>query len=88
MVLYGLCHSMLGLQVEVKVSGFASESPIANLGLLGLTLALVSALVALIAAHVPSNTPIGIAVFLLVLVVLSILATFLLGPEKARASEN
>lgn len=88
MVLYGLCHSMLGLQVEVKVSGFASESPIANLGLLGLTLALVSALVALIAAHVPSNTPIGIAVFLLALVVLSILATFLLGPEKARANEN
>ena len=83
MALYGLCHAMLGLQVEVKVSGFFSETPIANLGLLGLTLALVSAIVALIASHVPSNTAIPIAVILLILVAVSILATLLLEPEKA-----
>ncbi|MCH2186325.1 MFS transporter, partial [Myxococcota bacterium] len=75
MGLYGLCHSMLGLQVEVKVSSFFSETPIASLGLLGLTLAIMSALVSLIASHIPSNTALSIGVFLLILVSLSLAAT-------------
>ncbi|MEE3328939.1 MAG: MFS transporter [Myxococcota bacterium] len=86
MALYGLCHSMLGLQVEVKVSTFFSETPIANLGLLGLTLALVSAIVSVIAAHIPSNTATPIAIFLLALVSLSLMATLLLKPDPPEPS--
>ena len=82
MALYGLCHAMLGLQVELKVSGLFSETPIGNLGLLGLTLALVSAIVSVIASHIPSNTSTSIGVFLLILVLLSLLATFLLRPDR------
>ena len=81
MVLYGLCHAILGLQVEVKVSGFFSETPIANLGLLGLTLAGVSAAISVIASHVPSDSATPIAVFLLILVSVSLAATLMI-PSK------
>ena len=83
MAFYGFCHAMLGLQVEVKVSSFFSETPIASLGLLGLTLAIVSSLVSVIASHIPTNTGMSIGIFLLVLVSLSFVSTFSINPEPA-----
>ena len=85
MALYGFCHSMLGLQVEVKVSRFFRETPIAGLGLLGLTLAIISSLISIIASHIPTNTAMSIGIFLLILVSLSLVATLSIKPDPSNS---
>ncbi len=84
MALYGLCHSILGLEVEIKVSHFFSETPVANLGLLGLNLAIISSIIAITAAHTPSATVNYLGLFLLALVLLSFTATLFLDTDALK----